>query len=244
MGGEGFLADVINRAERDNGVILIPSFALERTQELVYILGKLQRDQRIKPIHMYVDSPMAIDITEIFERNRGHLSLSEDFRRTSAREGDPFGLKTVRYVRAVEDSKRLTNTPGRKIIMAGSGMCEGGRILHHLRHLVGEPNTTLIIVGHQSPGTLGRRLAEGAKQVKIFGLAHDVAAHVQVLTHLSSHADQDDLTWFMRGLSPRPAQTFLVHGDPAQREALMEKLKSEGINRLVSPRAGDAFELD
>jgi metallo-beta-lactamase family protein len=241
---ESFLADVINRSEKDEGPILIPSFALERTQELVFILGKLLLEKRIKPIHIYVDSPMAIDITEIFEKNREHISLSEEFRRNAGREGDPFGLKTVRYVRSVEGSKKLTGTPGRKIIMAGSGMCEGGRILHHLRHLVGQDNTTILIVGHQAHGTLGRRLVEGAKQVRIFGLNHDVAAQVRVMSHLSSHADQDDLAWFVRGLSPRPVQTFLVHGDAPQREAFMERLRGEGINRLVAPRGGDSFELD
>jgi metallo-beta-lactamase family protein len=164
---ENFLADVINQSEKDEGPILIPSFALERTQELVFILGKLLREKRIKPIHIYVDSPMAIDITEIFEKNREHISLSEEFRRNAGREGDPFGLKTVRYVRSVEGSKKLTATPGRKIIMAGSGMCEGGRILHHLRNLVGQDNTTILIVGYQAHGTLGRRFVEGAKQVRI-----------------------------------------------------------------------------
>ncbi|MBL0360449.1 MAG: hypothetical protein IPP70_05235 [Elusimicrobia bacterium] len=123
-------------------------------------------------------------------------------------------------------------------------MCEGGRILHHLRHLVGQDNTTILIVGHQAHGTLGRRLVEGAKQVRIFGLNHDVAAQVRVMSHLSSHADQDDLAWFVRGLSPRPVQTFLVHGDAPQREAFMERLRGEGINRLVAPRGGDSFELD
>jgi metallo-beta-lactamase family protein len=136
------------------------------------------------------------------------------------------------------------NTPGRKIIMAGSGMCEGGRILHHLRNLIGYSHTTILIVGHQATGTLGRRLVEGWKKVKIFGLMHDVAAEVHVLTHLSSHADQEDLSWFIRSLSPRPAQTFLIHGDLTQRDALKEKLKGEGISRVVTPHFGEVFELD
>jgi metallo-beta-lactamase family protein len=211
---------------------------------LAFLLEKLHRQKLIQPIHIYLDSPMAIDITEIFERNSDHISLSEEVRSSAARAGDPFGLKSIRYVRSVEESKKLTNTPGRKIIMAGSGMCEGGRILHHFRTLIGEPTTTVLLVGYQARGTLGRRLAEGAKQVKVFGLFHDVAAHVQVMTHLSSHADQEDLAWFIRNLSPRPANIFLVHGEQTQRDSLTEKLKSDGITRVVSPRYGDAFELD
>ncbi|MBP9699027.1 MAG: MBL fold metallo-hydrolase, partial [Elusimicrobia bacterium] len=241
---EAFLANIINRSEKEAGPILIPSFALERTQELVFILEKLLRQKRIQPIHIYVDSPMAANITEIFQKHRGHISLSKEFRDFAVKDGDPFGLGTIRYVRAVEDSKRLMNTPGRKIIMAGSGMCEGGRILHHLRNLVGLSTTTLLIVGHQASGTLGRRLVEGNRKVKIFGLMHDVAAEVQVLTHLSSHADQEDLSWFIRSLSPRPAQTFLVHGDQTQRDALKERLKGEGITRVITPRFGEVFELD
>ena len=241
---ETFLANVINRSEKEAGPILIPSFALERTQELVFILEKLLRQKRIQPIHIYVDSPMAANITEIFQKNLGHLSLSQEFRDFAVKDGDPFGLGSIRYVRSVEDSKRLMNTPGRKIIMAGSGMCEGGRILHHLRNLIGFSHTTILIVGHQATGTLGRRLVEGWKKVKIFGLMHDVAAEVQVLTHLSSHADQEDLSWFIRSLSPRPAHTFLVHGDQTQREALKEKLKGEGILRVATPRFSEVFELD
>jgi metallo-beta-lactamase family protein len=241
---EAFLTQVINRSEKEGGPILIPSFALERTQELVFILEKLLRQKKIKPIHIYVDSPMATNITEIFQKHLSHVSLSKEFRDFAVKDGDPFGFGSVRYVRSVEESKRLMNTPGRKIIMAGSGMCEGGRILHHLRNLVGENSTTLVIVGHQASGTLGRRLVEGSRKVKIFGLMHTVAAEVQVLTHLSSHADQEDLTWFVRSLSPRPAQTFLVHGDQTQREALRDRLKSEGILRVATPHFGEVFELD
>ncbi|MBL8023420.1 MAG: MBL fold metallo-hydrolase [Elusimicrobia bacterium] len=241
---EAFLTNVINRSEKEGGPILIPSFALERTQELVFILEKLLRQKKIKPIHIYVDSPMATNITEIFQKHMSHVSLSKEFRDFAVKDGDPFGFGSVRYVRSVEESKRLMNTPGRKIIMAGSGMCEGGRILHHLRNLVGFSHTTIVIVGHQASGTLGRRLVEGSRKVKIFGLMHAVAAEVQVLTHLSSHADQEDLAWFVRSLSPRPAQTFLVHGDQTQREALRDRLKSEGIDRVITPRFGEVFELD
>jgi metallo-beta-lactamase family protein len=172
-----------------------------------------------------------------------HVSLSKEFRDFAVKDGDPFGFGTIRYVRSVEESKRLMNTPGRKIIMAGSGMCEGGRILHHLRNLIGFLTRRFSLWGTR-PRHLGPAVGGRLEKVKIFGLMHDVAAEVHVLTHLSSHADQEDLSWFIRSLSPRPAQTFLVHGDQTQRDALKEKLKGEGITRVVTPRFGEVFELD
>jgi metallo-beta-lactamase family protein len=238
------LADVITRSEKEGGPILIPSFALERTQELVYLLERLRRSGRIQPIRIYVDSPMAVDITAIFQKYASAWEAPSEFRPEVAREGDPFGLKTVRYVKSVEESKRLMGAAGRRIIMAGSGMCEGGRILHHLRNLIDRTNTTVLLVGHQVSGTLGRRLLDGAKKVKIFGLSHDVAAEIRQLTHLSSHADTEDLAAFVRGLSPRPVRVFLVHGDADQRQALTERLKVDAIDRVESPRAGDEFTLD
>lgn len=241
---EEVLAEVIQRSEREGGPILIPCFALERTQEVLFLLGRLMDQKRIQPIRVYVDSPMAVDITHIFQKNLDSLSLSEDFRKYVAREGDPFGLEAVRYVKSVDDSKALMRTPGRKIIMAGAGMCEGGRILHHLRNLIGNDNTTVLLVGYQAQGTLGHRLATGAKEVKIFGLLHKVVAQVRQMHHFSAHADQDDLSWFVGGLNPRPEKIFLVHGETAQRESLARDLKIAGIGRLELPRFGERFTLD
>ncbi len=238
------LTEIILRSEKENGPLLIPTFALERAQELIYMLGKLMARGKIKPIPIYVDSPMATDITGLFQKHLDSLSISDDFRRYVSRNGDPFEGPAVHYVRMSEESKRIMNLPGRKIIMAGSGMCEGGRILHHLRNLVGEGNTTILFVGYQAQGTLGRQLAEGAKKVRIFGLTHDVAAQIQRMKHFSAHADQDDLDWFIQGLSPRPEKIFLVHGGQEQREALKAHLENQGIGRLELPHYGERFELD
>jgi metallo-beta-lactamase family protein len=241
---EGLFSEIIRRTVQEKGRILIPSFALERTQEIVFVLEKLRREKRIPPIHLYVDSPMAVNITEIFNKYLDCFCLSPEFKSYVASEGDPFGLETVRYVRTVEESKQLNDRPGEKIILSASGMCEGGRILHHLRNNIDKDNTTILLVGYQAEGTLGRRLAEGAKKVKIFGLQHDVRARVEMMHQFSSHADREDLLWFISHLSPRPQRIFLVHGDPQQKEALINSLKQAGIDRVENPRSGDTFDLN
>jgi metallo-beta-lactamase family protein len=238
------LAEAVNRAEKEDGPMLIPCFALERTQELLYLLGKLMEKKRIQSTPIYVDSPMATDITHIFQKHLDDPSLSDAFRRYVTKEGDPFDVPTVHYVRSAEESKRIMLQEGRKIIIAGSGMCEGGRILHHLRNLADDGKTTILFVGYQAQGTLGRRLVDGAKKVRIFGLQHDVAAQVSQMKHFSGHADEEDLAWFIHSLSPRPEMVFLVHGDPQQREALAGRLKAEGITRVSMPHFGERVELD
>lgn len=240
---EKTLVDLIHEAVREKGRILIPSFALERTQEIVFLLEKLRRSKKIPPIHLYVDSPMATSITEVFHKHLDCECLAPHFRDYVKKEGDPFGMETVRYLRTVEESKSLNDRPGEKIILAGSGMCEGGRILHHLRNNIDKDNTIVLLVGYQAQGTLGRRFSEGSKKVKIFGLEHGVRASVRQIQNLSSHADRDDLEWFVRGLDPRPQKIFLVHGDDDARSALHTHLEKKGVNNIERPRAGDEFEL-
>ncbi len=241
---EGILKTVVARAIAEKGKILIPSFALERTQEIVFVLEKMVRRGQIPKIPIFVDSPMAVNITEIFSRHLDGFSFSPEFRDYAAQEGDPFVFQNVRYVRGVEESQSLNDMPGPMIILSASGMCEGGRILHHLRNNLDKDTTRVLLVGYQAQGTLGRRLQEGAKKVKIFGLEHPVWAHVQTLHTFSAHADRDDLMAFLTGLAPRPRRTFLVHGDPAERDALAARLKAEGWDRLERPEYKDSFELE
>ena len=171
------------------------------------------------------------------------FSFSPEFKDYVAAEGNPFDFKAIRYVRSVEESQNLNAMDGPMIIISASGMCEGGRILHHLRNNIGKDSTTVLIVGYQAEGTLGRRLLEGAKKIRIFGLQHEVWARVEALHAFSAHADQGDLLWFMKSLDPRPRTIFLVHGDRADRAALRERLKAEGIARVECPEQGDEFEL-
>ncbi len=193
---------------------------------------------------MYVDSPMAVEITKVFNKYLFDPQMSAKFLRYAEKQGDPYGLESIRYISDVEESKKLNELPGHRIILAGAGMCEGGRILHHLRNHIGKDNTIIIMVGYQAQGTLGRRLAEGADKVKIFGLKHDVRATVKVLDNFSSHADRNDLLWFIQSLSPRPKSIFLIHGDDDNRSSLMEDLKNVGVTRVHCPKSGDGFPIE
>ena len=241
---ESLLKAVVERAIAEKGKILIPSFALERTQELIFVLEKMIRRKQIPMIPVFVDSPMAINITEIFSRHLDGFSFSPEFKDYVAKEGDPFDFKAIRYLRTSEESQALNDKKGPMIILSASGMCEGGRILHHLRNNVGNDTTTILMVGYQAQGTLGRRLQDGAKKVKIFGLEHEVWARVETLYTFSAHADQADLLWFMKSLAPRPRTIFLVHGDPSDRAALKECLRAEGITRVECPEYGQEFKLE
>jgi metallo-beta-lactamase family protein len=234
---------VIDRAVAEKGKVLIPSFALERTQEILFVLDKMMNAGQIPKIPVYVDSPMAVSITQIFDKHLDSLSFSDEFKAYVSREGSPFEIKCVRYVRTPEESQSLNSKDGPMVILSASGMCEGGRILHHLRNTVGKDNTTILIVGYQAQGTLGRRLQEGAKKVRIFGLEHEVWARVETAHTFSAHADRDDLLWFMESLAPRPRTIFLVHGEPEDRERLGALLKSRGIDRFETPDYKEVFEL-
>jgi metallo-beta-lactamase family protein len=238
------LKEVIDRAWEEKGKVLIPSFALERTQEIVFVLEKLRRHGNIPPIPVYVDSPMAVNITELFNKFSRGFSFAPEFHAYVAKEGDPFGFESVKYVRTADESKALNEVEGPMVILSASGMCEGGRVLHHLRNNIGKDSTTILIVGYQAEGTLGRRLMERAPKVKIFGLPHEVAARVEVMHTFSAHADKVDLLWFIKSLDPRPRKIFLVHGDPRDREALAGHLKAEGIDRVECPELGDSFDLE
>ena len=242
-GVEGQMIEVIQRAVKERGKVLIPSFALERTQEIVFILEKLQRQGKIPLIPLYIDSPMSISITKIFEKNLDGFYFDPQFKDYVAKEGNPFEFKTVHYVRTAEESKKLNDVAGPIIILSASGMCEGGRILHHLRNNLNKATTTVLLVGYQAEGTLGSRLQQGARKVRIYGQDEDVAARVHTIHALSSHADKNDLIAFIQGLQPRPKKIFLVHGDPEQRTALAGHLKVLGIQGVETPEFGQAFDL-
>lgn len=240
---EPIMQRVVERAFKEKGKILIPSFALERTQELLFVFDKMIREKKIPPIHVYVDSPMAVTITEIFDKHLDSDSFSAEFKQYLSSEGNPFELKCVRYVRTPMESQRLNSVPGPHVILSASGMCEGGRILHHLRNNVDKDTTTILIVGYQAQGTLGRRLQEGAKKVRIFGLEHPVWARVETIHTFSAHADREDLMWFMKSISPAPRTIFLVHGEPEDRAKLAGHLKEAGLTGVATPDHGDVVEL-
>ncbi|MFA6434952.1 MAG: MBL fold metallo-hydrolase [Elusimicrobiales bacterium] len=241
---EARLAAVIKRAVAEKGKVIIPSFALERAQEIILILDKMRRAGTALEIPVFVDSPMTVSITELFNKYKGSFSFDERFKEYAKTDKDPFGFDYINYVRTKEESQALNEMDGPMIIISASGMCEGGRVLHHLRNNIDKENATVLLVGYQAAGTLGRRLQDGARKVKIFGLEHEVAARVEAMHFFSSHADKGDLVAFVKGLSRPPRKIFLVHGDPADRAAFVETLKAEGITNTVCPEFGQSFELE
>lgn len=236
-GMETQLTEVINRTVARRGKILVPSFSLERTQEFVYALHRLTLRQAIPPIPMVVDSPLSVRITEIFKLHPE--CFDEETRAFMRRNGDPFGFENLTYVSAAEDSKALNGREGPMIILAASGMCEAGRILHHLRNGIEDARNTILIIGFQAKNTLGRKIADREPVVRIFGVAHSLEAEVVVMDAFSAHADRDDLLEFVRGCRSALRRVFLVHGEEEQMLPLGERLTALGIPEVSAPMLGE-----
>jgi metallo-beta-lactamase family protein len=241
-GMEEQLAAVVNRTVQRKGKILVPSFALERTQEFVYALNRLTERGAIPHIPIYVDSPLSVRITEIFKLHPE--CFDDETRRFMHRNGDPFGFDNLRYISQVEESKALNGQEGPLMIIAGSGMCEAGRILHHLRSAVEDQRNTVLIIGFQAQHTLGRRIAERQSAVKIFGIERALEAEVVVMDAFSAHADRDDLLDFVERCRGRLRNTFLVHGEEAQSEAFGSRLTDRGVPNVHIPLLGEFVRLN
>jgi metallo-beta-lactamase family protein len=236
------LAEVIKRAVKRRSKVIIPSFAFERTQEIVFILDRLFREKAVPEIPVYVDSPMAVSLTEIFNKHRDGFCFDDKFKAYARMDGDPFGFEYIRYLRTKEESQALNNRKGPALIISASGMCEGGRVLHHLRNGVGDGDNIILLVGYQAQGTLGRRMQEGQKKIKIFGMEHEVLASIETMHVFSSHADHNDIVSFVKAAAPSRG-VFLVHGEDDARAAIAEALAKEGIKNVKSPAPGEKFEL-
>ena len=238
------LADVVRETARRGGKVIIPAFAVGRTQEIVFRLDQLTNEGRLPPVPVYVDSPLAVDVTRIFRDHpecydRELLAYMRD-----DRDGDPFGFRRLTYVRDVADSKRLNASRLPMVIISASGMCEAGRILHHLRNNVEDPKNTILIVGYCAEHTLGRRIVERDREVRIFGEPYRLRARVEVMNSYSAHADETELVRFVGRLDrARLRKIFLVHGDPARQLALHDALRAEGHDDVSAPGRGDSFEL-
>lgn len=206
------LARIVNDAIKAGGKVIIPSFAVERTQELLYHLGNLRRQGRIPLIPVFVDSPMAVKVTDVFRR---HQNLFDDKTIEMLARGEhPCDFPGLTLTRTVDESKAINSLRGPAIVIAGSGMCTGGRIKHHLKNYVGGMENTILFVGYQAAGTLGRIILEGARTVRILGEEHRVAARVARLNGISAHADRDELLGWMSIMQKAPRQVFVVHGEP------------------------------
>jgi metallo-beta-lactamase family protein len=222
--------------------IIVPAFAIGRTQDLVMRIKELVADGRIAPLPIYIDSPLAVKATEIFKRHPE--CFDEDAYRTFMSEGDPFAARYIRYVSSVQESMRLNSMKGPCMIIAASGMCEGGRVLHHLKHAIQDEANIVAIVGFQAEHTLGRKLVEGWDQVPIFGVPTPRRAQVVRFNGLSAHADRNDLLAYVRAITPAPGKVFVVHGEEKQALSLAAALRTEypGMEVLV-PDPGSTHDL-
>ena len=234
--GQAFeaLRQVVKRTIARGGKVIIPSFAVGRTQELVFDLNELAFRGEINHVPVYVDSPLAVNTSDVFRR---HPECFDEETRLFVKQSKHPALEfpDLKYIRSVEESKALNGRKEPMIIIAASGMAETGRILHHLKNNIEEPRNTVLIVSWQAPNTLGRRLADGEKQVRIFGEPYEVKADVVSIEGLSAHAGQDLLTRYATTLKGEAKKVFLVHGERQPAEALTAKLREQGMHEVYYP---------
>lgn len=235
------LSDVIERTAARGGKVIVPAFAVGRVQQLVLLLHQLTNEGRIPGIPIFIDSPLAVNVTKVF---RDHPECFDEETREYLKDGgDPFGFKRLQYIREAAESKKLNGIHSPCVIISPSGMCEVGRILHHLRNNIEDPRATVLITGYQAENTLGRKLVDGAKEVKIFGEPMQVRAEVESVDALSGHADHGELMAWMEPLAKHLKKVFLVHGEPEGRAALAKALRSEYGVETILPEWGQQFEL-
>ncbi len=231
---------VLHRTFERGGRVVIPAFAVGRTQLVIHTLRLLWEEGRLPNIPVYVDSPLAVNATEVFRRHPECYDeeMMEEFRR-----GNPFGFDRLTYIQSVEESKALNDVRGPCVILSASGMCEHGRILHHLAAAVGSRRNTILIVGYQARETLGRRFVEGARTVRIFGEEHVLEAEVAVLDGFSAHADRAALLEYASPFAREGSSIYVVHADPAPGQALVKALEALGGANVRFPKPGESFDL-
>ncbi len=245
--------DIVSETLDNGGTVVIPSFAVGRTQEILYEIDKLKEEygqdeefykkyQTIMKVPVYVDSPLAISATEVFQKN---MNLFEDEIRDKIKSGEnPLEFPGLRFTRTAEESKELNESQESSIILSASGMCEVGRIKHHLKHNLWNPKSTILFVGYQAPGTLGRSIVEGAKKVKIFGDEIAVNARIEYIEGYSGHADQEWLLNFVYSFIHKPKHIFLVHGELDGQMVLKEKIENIAGISVTIPNFGESYELE
>jgi len=236
------LARIVNETVQRGGTLLIPAFAVGRTQQLVYALHKLYSSGAIPDLPVFVDSPLATRTTDIFKLHPEVYDAEiREFLLTDD-DNNAFGFGRLQYTQSVEQSKALNERKGPMVIISASGMMEGGRILHHLRSRIEDPRNTILITGWQAPNTLGRRIVEKEEIVRVFGDEFRMRAHVEVQTGFSGHADHDGLLDFVRVMAKRPEQTFIVHGEEEASQTLAHDLRTElGLENVVIPESLQSF---
>jgi metallo-beta-lactamase family protein len=235
------LLSILQQASREKARVIIPTFAVERTQELLYEINLFVERNLLTGLKFYVDSPLAIKATEIFRAYKKYYD--EDAMSLVKSGDDPFYFRGLHYVEGSHESRRLAGERA-AVIMAGSGMCTGGRVLHHLINTLPHKDAHIIFVGFQVPGTLGRRIVDREPLVRIHGVDVPVRAQVHTLNGFSAHADQHDLLYWLRSFGHSPREVFITHGDSDNRQQFEMKVKSELQLNTTLPEAGQSYTLE
>ncbi|MBI1318225.1 MAG: MBL fold metallo-hydrolase [Candidatus Hydrogenedens sp.] len=224
------LARVIQEAHERGGKIIIPSFALERAQEVIYVLKRLELNNAIPDIPVFVDSPLTCNVTHIFRLHTE--SFDQNFSKLMQEAGDPFQLRRIRYIRSLEESMELNTMKGPAIIIAAAGMCEHGRVVHHIKNHCSDPKNTILIVGFQAKNTLGRRIVERRRVIRVLGVERELNARVEIMNEFSAHAGQKELIRFAMHFKDCAEKILLVHGEEEALLTLRNELHSRGLTQV------------
>jgi metallo-beta-lactamase family protein len=236
------IADVINSAKKAGGNIIIPSFALERSQELLYYINELMLEGTIPHLTVFLDSPMASKITKVFQHHRE--LFDEEMTEHVRHNESPFNFPELKITGTSDESKRINHIRGTNIIIAGSGMCTGGRIKHHLVNNITNPRNTIMFVGYQAEGTLGRIILDGKKEIRIHGRQHQVKARITRINGFSAHADRNELFAWLKKLKKPPRKVFIVHGETKSAHQFGDYIREKTGWQVVVPAYQDEIVLD
>jgi metallo-beta-lactamase family protein len=236
------VAEVINSTKKAGGNIVVPSFALERSQDILYYINQLLLEGAIPNMTVFLDSPMATSITKVFEK---HAELfDEEMTELIRHKQSPFNFPGLKMVETTEQSKAINKIKKTVMVIAGSGMCTGGRIKHHLVNNIARPESTIMFVGYQAVGTLGRQIVNGEKEVRIFGQKYPVKARVVQIQGFSAHADRDELLQWLSGLKRPPRKLFVVHGEPESAQHFADFIRAKTGWNVTVPAYQDEVLLD
>ncbi len=235
------LEDMIEDTVKSGGVLMIPAFAMERTQELLYEINELVENGRIPRAPVFIDSPLAIKLTEIYKK---HYDYFDEETKKIIKSGDAiFNFPGLKMTLTTEQSKTINDVPPPKVVIAGAGMSNAGRILHHEKRYLSDPNSTLLIVGYQAKGSLGRKILDGEKMVRVLGEEVPVRCKIRWISGYSAHGDQPQLLEWLRPARTNLKKVFLIHGEEEGMEVLAQKIKDELAVAAEAPAEGDSYEL-
>lgn len=224
-----------------SGKLIIPAFSIDRTQELIYMLDRLAFAKKLPLIPVYVDSPLSVNATEIMSKHR--QCFNEEILEYITRDGDPFGFPNLHYISKVEESKALNDNKGPAIIISASGMAEAGRIKHHIKNHIEDPDSTILIVGYATPQSLAGQLKARSEKVRIFGDWYEIICHIEVMDSFSAHADYSEMLDYLKSQDPtRVAQTFLVHGNERALQAWQSRLLDRGFTNVTIVKHGQTYD--